>query len=149
MLLPYDLVATIQIVETNQTGLARVWEHMRTPLLLAITALLPSLLAALLIAPAPVAEACGGYGPPRHTLAGLVVSEHPASAGLDVRAVCGDETFEAEVDEDGRFILYGLPGGSCTLEATAHECYTWDRKAALRVSLPSETVTIVIPEADA
>jgi hypothetical protein len=62
--------------------------------------------------------------------------------------VCGDETFEAEVDEDGNFVLYDLPRGTCTLEATAHECYTWDRKVALRVSLPSETVTIVIPDAD-
>jgi hypothetical protein len=144
MVYPYDRVAIIQIIETNQFDLARVLEHMRTT-----TVSLLSLLATLLLTHAPVAEACGGYGPPRHTLDGRIVIERPASDGLDVRATCGDEVFEAEVDEDGRFVLYGLPRGTCTLEATAHECYTWDRKAALRVSLPSETVTIVIPDADA
>ena len=107
---------------------------------------LPVLLGAGSLGSSAIAEACGPYGPTRSDLHGEIVSERPASAGLSVRAVCEGEVYEGEVDVDGGFSLRGLPGSSCVIEATAHECYTRDRRVALHVDLPSEDLLLVIPE---
>lgn len=131
----------IKVKEIGRTGVSRV---MRTPLLLGVL-LLPALIGGSLLAPSTVAEACGPYGQVRSDLQGRIVSEQPPSAGFSVRAVCDDEVHEADVAEDGSFGFRDLPGRSCTLEAIAHECYTWDRRIEQRVSLPSEAVTLVIP----
>lgn len=100
---------------------------MRSRLKISLCVLLPSAAAGMLALASPSSQACGPYGGFERDVLVEVVSAQPASSGVTVRAVCGEDEFFADAQPDGSFVLVGLPRTECVVEATAHECYRSDR----------------------
>jgi hypothetical protein len=100
------------------------------------------------VAPTP-AEACGPYGgrgSGEHDVVVHVLATSAPSGGVSVRATCGDESVFASPRGDGAFVLLGLSGRACEVEAVAFEPDGHMRRAARRVRLPRERVVLSLPE---
>ena len=100
--------------------------------------LIPGVLALGAVAPTH-AEACGPYssrGSGEHDVVVHVLAATAPSAGVSVHAKCGDEFVFAEQRQDGAFVLLGLPGSACTIEATGYESDAELRRTTRRVRLP-------------
>lgn len=99
------------------------------------------------LVPEQQAEACGPYGSGERPVVVQVAARVPASDGITVTAMCGEEVVDATDLGDGRFVLFGLTGRSCRIKATAHECYRTDREVVRTVKLPRSRLVLTIPDA--
>jgi hypothetical protein len=110
--------------------------------------LIPGVLALAAVSPTH-AEACGPYGgrgSGEYDVVVHVLATTAPSGGVAVHAKCGDEFVFGSQREDGAFVLLGLSGRACTIEAAGYELEGDQRRATRRVRLPRERVVLSLPE---